>query len=107
MLNNMNNICRYCNRSYKYQNSFYKHQQICKENTDNNITNNEIDSLKIILNQINKDLEIEQLKNELKDKTIEIKELEHKNLQLQINNNLVTTTVINNNIINNIKICDT
>jgi hypothetical protein len=109
IFNNINNICAFCNRSYKYQNSFHKHQQICKKNTINivnNIDNNisEIDSLKIAINQINKDLEIVKLKNELKDKTITIKELENKNLQLQINNNVINTTVINNNINNNIKI---
>jgi monoamine oxidase len=89
IVNNNNNICTYCNRSYKYQNSFYKHQQICKKNnTQHNTQQNDIKSLKIALDQINKDLEIANLKNELKDKIIKIKELENKNLQLQINNNL-------------------
>ncbi len=103
ILNNINNICTYCNRSYKYQTSFHKHQQICKQNRiniDNNIS--EVESLKVSLYQINTELEINKIKSELKDKIIEIKELENRILQLQINNN----TIINNNI-TNIQICDT
>jgi hypothetical protein len=104
MFNIKNNICAFCNRSYKYQNSFYKHQQICEKNKNNNIS--DVESLKVSLYKINNDLEINKIKSELKDKIIEIKELENKILQLQINNNVVNTTLINNNI-NNIQICDT
>ncbi len=89
-------ICEYCNRSYKYKNNYYRHKKNCKL-----IVNNEIEKVHI---DYKMQIQIAELKAELA-----LKELEKKNLQLQINGNIhnvVNTTVIHNNInnINNIKI---
>ena len=102
--------CFDCNKKYKYQSGLCKHKKICKffqynninENSEYNIDN--IDNVDNIKKDYEQKLEIEKLKNELNIKKLEIKDIEHKNLQLYVNTHQNTVKTVNNTIINNIKI---
>lgn len=97
---NMDLYCNDCKKQYKYASGFYRHKKFC--NPDQEDTNKYKIRMEVLKKDYEYQLEMQKLKfdNELNkkefEKQIEVKDVENKQLQLNVNTNIVT----NNNTIN-------